>query len=99
MYAHLSEIFVKTGDHVKAGQVIGIEGASGAAGRRHLHFDVQQIPGDGSVWQEVLSIPDLNALSVPYKLEIIIDGKSKIMRSDEVHCRWDDMTQKPWTAR
>lgn len=41
-YAHLDKVFVQTGDKVKVGQKIGIEGNTGWTGEnnRHLHFSV-----------------------------------------------------------
>ena len=41
-YAHLSEILVKPGDVVGAGQTIARSGASGKATGPHLHFEVLQ---------------------------------------------------------
>ena len=43
LYAHLraNSIFLKQGDTVKAGQIIGTMGSSGDAGHMHLHFEVR----------------------------------------------------------
>lgn len=46
-YAHLSEFApgLKVGSSVKAGQILGLVGRTGAAGTPHLHFEVH--PGGG----------------------------------------------------
>lgn len=42
LYGHLSKVLVHQGQRVHVGQVIGIEGNSGMAGNRHLHFSVRR---------------------------------------------------------
>lgn len=42
-YAHLQKRFVKTGEHVKKGQLIGLIGSSGTD-NTHLHFDLIDEP-------------------------------------------------------
>lgn len=40
VYAHLSEVRVRAGEHVGAGDVLGLSGASGSVTAPHLHFEV-----------------------------------------------------------
>ncbi|WP_431931917.1 M23 family metallopeptidase [Micromonospora sp. RP3T] len=59
-YAHQSRLLVDVGDEVKAGQVIGYEGATGDATGPHLHFEVHQ----GAMWNQIDPAPFLRARGV-----------------------------------
>lgn len=50
-YCHLSEINVKVGDTVTAGQQLGVSGSTGKSTGDHLHFAVKQIGADGNARQ------------------------------------------------
>lgn len=47
-YCHLSQIDVKAGDMVNAGQKLGVSGSTGKSTGDHLHFAIDQIASDGS---------------------------------------------------
>lgn len=42
--AHLSKVLVKKGDHVAAGQIVGLSGQTGNVTGPHVHFEVRDAP-------------------------------------------------------
>lgn len=42
LYAHLADVLVVQGTNVAQGTIIGYQGATGAAGRPHLHFECKR---------------------------------------------------------
>jgi hypothetical protein len=69
-YLHLSKIYVKLGDHVADGQVIGVSGDAGVPNNPHLHFEVLRndgnVPIDPYGWVPNPALPAYGQMNDPY---------------------------------
>jgi hypothetical protein len=83
-YAHLKKIGVKTGDIIKAGTVIGLEGQTGWTGKdnKHLHLSVHYDWRSASFeyWKNVGYLPS----SVPFQIN---DCEGKIVSVENLKCK------------
>jgi murein DD-endopeptidase MepM/ murein hydrolase activator NlpD len=48
LYGHMSQLFVRPGDIVQQGTVVGRVGSTGASTGAHLHFELRQMMPDGT---------------------------------------------------
>lgn len=96
-YVHFENIIIKDGQYVKAGDVLGVEGWTGLAGHRHLHWDVHKLNGTNLIeWEKILSNPGWGGISIPYDFEVNMNGKNETVSSKDLKCRHGDMTQSSW---
>ena len=92
-YVHLEKILIKNGDIIKQGQPIGVEGWTGLAGHRHLHWSVQKLPGNNAVdWENRISWA---GDSVPFQFQAIQEGKLVTLNSSQLKCAHAGLGQVP----
>ncbi|MBK9322885.1 MAG: M23 family metallopeptidase [Bdellovibrionaceae bacterium] len=83
-YVHLDRVLIENGTLVKKGQPIGIEGWTGAAGHRHLHWSVQKLPGvNVSDWEKRIS---WDGESVPFQFRAYLNGKLTTVDTSNFSC-------------
>lgn len=83
-YVHLERPLVKNGTFVRKGDAIGIEGRTGAAGHRHLHWSVQKLPGTTNAdWVKRISWA---GESVPFQFEANQNEVNQIFNSADINC-------------
>lgn len=70
-YAHLSQAFVKLGDHVERGSMIGHVGKSGRATGPHLHFEVWH---DGLPFDPLLELPEPSNVPAEHRKAGVLVG-------------------------
>lgn len=92
LYAHLDSVAVRTGEVVKVGQFLGVEGNTGKTGtnNRHLHLSVHSnwtLNGYDYYKSHLGSLPD----SIPYRMNICQQSygncKTKSLDIRKLKCR------------
>lgn len=95
-YAHLSRLHVEDGQKVKAGQLLGMEGKTGQAGHRHLHFSVHRNTlglTPEKIHQYGIWLPP----SIPFKTYIRNQGRTVLTEVTKLPCLdSNDLTREPF---
>lgn len=82
LYAHLSEIFVKPGDIVQQGTVIGRVGSTGASTGPHLHFEFRQQTDEGWVALDAGFSLETAAAELVKSLQVAQGNSSETQRAN-----------------
>lgn len=84
LYAHLARVDVRDGQQVQRGEPLGVEGATGMAGHRHVHWSVQRLPGAGpNEWDARRS---WIGESVPFRFAAVRNGRSERVEVRGLRC-------------
>jgi murein DD-endopeptidase MepM/ murein hydrolase activator NlpD len=86
MYAHLERVLVTNGEGVRPGQPLGVEGWTGAAGHRHLHWSLQRLPGTTKAEWESEMHEGWNGLSVPFSFPARLNGSPTVVDTAQLQC-------------
>lgn len=92
-YVHLDKFIIQNGQQVHAGDPIGVEGATGLAGHRHLHWSVQKLPGiSQQEWENHIA---WDGESVPFFFRAKKNGLVQTINAAKLKCTHANIGQAP----
>ncbi|MGZ3805924.1 MAG: M23 family metallopeptidase [Pseudobdellovibrionaceae bacterium] len=92
-YVHLDHPIVKSGTFVHRGDPIGVEGWTGAAGHRHVHWSIQAPNGNNETdWINHISWA---GQSVPFRFTAKQDNQIKNFNAANINCAHAGIGQAP----
>lgn len=90
IYCHLSKSYKAAGQIVKAGEMLGVEGATGQVTGQHLHFELRKSYGDKYSTIDPANYLGLKnavgvaeVLEVEKEIKIVLNGKEKTVKAIE----------------
>lgn len=90
-FAHMSELLVSTGQSVKKGDIIGIEGSTGNTTGPHVHYEIRRTTSS-TTFQNVSALSGIpNELGSYVQEESALEKAQKIVREK---AGLDDITMK-----
>jgi murein DD-endopeptidase MepM/ murein hydrolase activator NlpD len=85
-YVHLDHFLVANGASVHQGDPIGVEGWTGAAGHRHVHWSVQKLQGSKPAeWEHALSL-GWTGISIPFHFSANQNGTAREFDVTKIQC-------------
>lgn len=97
LYAHLRRVFVKDGDKIQPGDLLGEEGKTGLAGHRHLHMSVHYDWREQGV-EYYRRFDGALPPSIPFELNLRASTDSSPKPTDvrALTCLQNDLEQAPF---